>query len=210
MRLTSRSLAEGQRVPERCAFGVPDPEQRTAPGRNLSPHLGWAGLPRGTCSLALVCHDPDAPSQACAINREDREVPADLPRVNAFLWLLADLDPAAGELAEGACAEGVIPGGKRAPQGPHGSRQGVNDYTDRFAGDASLGGTYYGYDGPCPPWNDAVPHRYVFSLYALDTPRLPLAAGFRGRDLLAAVRPHVLAQARLTATYSLNPRVPAS
>ena len=29
-------------------------------------------------------------------------------------------------------------------------------------------GDYYGYDGPCPPWNDELVHRYVFTLYALD------------------------------------------
>ncbi len=209
MRLISRSLAEGQPVPERCALATPDPERRTAPGRNCSPHIAWTELPTATRSLALVCHDPDAPGEARAVNREDREVPADLPRLDAFLWLLADLDPEVTELAEGACIGGVVPGGRYPPQGPYGSRQGVTEGTDGLASDAALEGIYYGYAGPCPPWNDAIPHRYVFTLYALDTARLPLAAGFRGRELLAAVHPRVLGWARLTATYSLNPRVPA-
>ena len=37
-------------------------------------------------------------------------------------------------------------------------------------------GNYFGYDGPCPPWNDAIPHHYVFTLYALDVARLDVPA----------------------------------
>ena len=51
---------------------------------------------------------------------------------------------------------------------PRGARQGINDYTGWFAGDKDMAGNYFGYDGPCPPWNDEIPHRYVFTLYALD------------------------------------------
>ncbi len=209
MRLMSRSLTDGKPVPERLAFGVPDAEQHMALGRNLSPHLAWAELPEGTKSLAVVCHDPDAPSHAGDVNREDREIPSDLPRVDFYHWLLVDLDPALGEIDEGACSEGVTVGGKQEPAGPAGSRQGVNDYTDFLAGSDEMRGTYRGYDGPCPPWNDSIPHRYVFTVYALDVERAPVEDGFRGADLLAAVRPHVLDHASLTTTYSLNPRVPA-
>ena len=58
------------------------------------------------------------------------------------------------------------------PHAPRGARQGINDYTGWFAGDKDMAGNYFGYDGPCPPWNDEIPHRYVFTLYALDVPRL--------------------------------------
>ncbi|MBK5935931.1 MAG: YbhB/YbcL family Raf kinase inhibitor-like protein [Halorhodospira halophila] len=209
MRLTSQSLTDGRPVPEPYAFGIPDAENHMALGRNLSPHFAWSDLPAGTRSLVLVCHDPDAPSHAGDVNREDREIPSDLPRVDFYHWLLVDLDPGLGEVAEGAFAEGVVPGGKDAPEGPHGTRQGVNDYTDFLAGSDEMRGTYYGYDGPCPPWNDSIPHRYIFTLYALDVERAPVAAGFRGPDLLEAIRPHILDQASMTTTYSLNPRVPA-
>lgn len=33
----------------------------SAEGENVSPPLSWRGLPEGTASLALFCHDPDAP-----------------------------------------------------------------------------------------------------------------------------------------------------
>ncbi len=46
-----------------------------------------------------------------------------------------------------------------------------------------MAGAYHGYDGPYPPFNDARVHRYVFTVVALDTDTLGLAAGrlARGR-----------------------------
>ncbi|MCB1626390.1 MAG: YbhB/YbcL family Raf kinase inhibitor-like protein, partial [Xanthomonadales bacterium] len=88
----------------------------------------------------------------------------------------------------------------RAPNGPPGSRQGLNDYGG-FMGD----GDYYGYDGPCPPWNDERVHRYHFRLYALDIARLPIEKpDFTASDVLAAIDGHVLAQAEVVGTYTLN------
>ena len=91
-------------------------------------------------------------------------------------------------------------------------RQGINDYTGWFAGDKDMGGDYYGYDGPCPPWNDSVVHHYVFTLYALNVPCLELHADiekrFTGADVLRAMEGKILAQASITGRYSLNPAVP--
>ena len=70
-------------------------------------------------------------------------------------------------------------------------------------------GDYYGYDGPCPPWNDSLIHHYVFTVYALDLPSLPLAGRFTGADARRAIEGHVLAQASITGTYTLNPRLAA-
>ena len=86
-------------------------------------------------------------------------------------------------------------------------RHGLNDYTKWFAGDANMGGDYYGYDGPCPPWNDLRLHHYVFTLYALDVPRVEVRGDLTGADARLAIADHVLAQASLTGTYTLNPRV---
>ena len=70
-----------------------------------------------------------------------------------------------------------------------------------------MAGDYYGYDGPCPPWNDEIAHRYVFTVYALDIARLPVKGSFGGNDVRKAVQGHVLAQAAITGRYSLNPAV---
>lgn len=37
------------------------PVEHTGEGEDVSPALAWTALPDGTRSLALVCHDPDAP-----------------------------------------------------------------------------------------------------------------------------------------------------
>ena len=52
---------------------------------------------------------------------------------------------------------GVTPRGKSGPDSAGGTRSGLNGYTEWFAGDADMGGQYFGYDGPCPPWNDERP-----------------------------------------------------
>ena len=87
-----------------------------------------------------------------------------------------------------------------------GSR-GVNNFTDWFADNADLSGTYAGYDGCGPPWNDERLHGYRFQLFALDVPSLGLAGGFKGPDVEAAIEGHVLAQAELIGLYAINPDV---
>ena len=74
-----------------------------------------------------------------------------------------------------------------------------------FAGDPDMRGDYYGYDGPCPPWNDQRVHRYVFTVYALDVDSLDVQGKFTGAEALSAIKNHVLGQASLTGTYTLNP-----
>ena len=85
--------------------------------------------------------------------------------------------------------------------------QGLNNYTDWFAGDADMGGDYGGYDGPCPPWNDSILHHYHFRLYALDVDSLGLEGRFGGPEALAAMEGHILDQTEVVGTYTLNPDV---
>lgn len=56
-----------------------------------------------------------------------------------------------------------------------------------------------GYGGPCPPPGHG-PHRYHFTLYAVDVPGLTLHGRSR-RDLEAALSTHTLGTARLTGRY---------
>ncbi|MFC1932004.1 YbhB/YbcL family Raf kinase inhibitor-like protein, partial [Chloroflexota bacterium] len=55
-----------------------------------------------------------------------------------------------------------------------------------------------GYGGPCPP--PGRPHRYQFTLYALDQP-LSLKSGASKQQVLEAMEGHILAQGQLTGTY---------
>jgi phosphatidylethanolamine-binding protein (PEBP) family uncharacterized protein len=118
---------------------------------------------------------------------------------------MVDVPPTVSSIEEGACSTGVTSGGKQDPAGPEGARQGRNDYTDWFAGDPQMGGTYLGYDGACPPWNDELIHHYHFVVYATDLERCPVEGAFSGGDVEAAIQGHVLGEARVTATYTLNP-----
>jgi Raf kinase inhibitor-like YbhB/YbcL family protein len=207
MQLTSNSFKEGAAIPGEFAFGVSDPKTHIALSRNRNPHLAWSDAPAMTKSLALICHDYDVPSRGDDVNKEGREIPASLPRVDFFHWVLLDIPPAMRGIAVGSHSDGVSPRGKPGPEALNGTRHGINDYTGWFAGDPDMRGTYYGYDGPCPPWNDSIVHHYVFTLYALDTPRLEVNGDLTGANLRAALAGHVLAQAHLTGTYTLNPRL---
>ncbi len=68
-------------------------------------------------------------------------------------------------------------------------------------------GNYFGYDGPFPPFNDSLVHHYVFTLYALDLPRLPLEGVFTGPQVREAIAGHVLGAATHSGTYTLNRRL---
>ena len=205
MRLTSNSFTDGSRIPADLAFCLPDPAHHVCLGKNRNPQLNWYDAPAGTRSFAVICHDPDVPSRGDDVNQEGRTVSAALPRVDFFHWVLIDLPASLATLAEGEFSSTVTPRGKPGPQAPHGARQGVNNYTEWFAGDHDMRGDYYGYDGPCPPWNDEIVHRYVFTVYALDIEKLPLTGRFGGPEVRAAITGHVLDQASLTGTYTLNP-----
>ncbi|HEX7112172.1 MAG TPA: YbhB/YbcL family Raf kinase inhibitor-like protein [Mizugakiibacter sp.] len=207
MKLSSRSFADGQRIPAEFAFGKPGPDSPCILSDNRNPQLAWSGAPAGTRSFVLMCIDSDVPTRGDDVNQPGRTVPHDLPRTDFVHWLMIDIPRECGELAAGSCGDGIVARGKRDPAGPPGSRQGVNDYTGWFADDADMAGDYLGYDGPCPPWNDERLHHYHFRLYALDVSSLQLRGRFGLAEVQRAMQGHVLAEAELTGTYSLNPDV---
>jgi Raf kinase inhibitor-like YbhB/YbcL family protein len=57
-----------------------------------------------------------------------------------------------------------------------------------------------GYGGPCPP--PGPEHRYVFSVYALDVPRLDLPEGATGALTRFMLREHAIATGRIVGTFS--------
>jgi len=119
--------------------------------------------------------------------------------------VLVDIPASVVELAEGAESNARVVHGKQAPAktGVHAA----NSFTQAFAANEALKGTYYGYDGPCPPWNDEIAHRYHFAVYALSVPSLGLQGDFSGEAAVAAMQGKVLAQGELVGPYSTNPAV---
>lgn len=64
------------------------PAQHSFEGGNVSPALHWQDLPEGTRSLAVFCHDPDAPLISSTGN------------YGFAHWLLYNISPAASGLEQ--------------------------------------------------------------------------------------------------------------
>ena len=125
-------------------------------GENVAPRVEWSSVPEGTQSLAVIVHDPDAPTG-----------------VGFFHRVVVNLPPSTRHLG------GDLPAGAQ------------DLHTDYGAP---------GYGGPCPP--PGAPHRYVFSVYALDLPRLEVPAGATGALIRFSLLGHTLALGRLVGTYA--------
>ena len=126
--------------------------------------------------------------------------------------MLIDIPSGLRSISAGSHSDGVIARGKPGPEAAGGTptagglRHGLNDYTGWFASDPDMKGDYFGYDGPCPPWNDAPRCTTMCSPSTRWT-----SNGCRWRAASPARRcsrrwPATLAQASLTGTYTLNPK----
>ncbi|HEV8694794.1 MAG TPA: YbhB/YbcL family Raf kinase inhibitor-like protein [Lysobacter sp.] len=201
MQIRSDSFEHRQRIPAEFAAGQPTADgYGFAPNRN--PHLAWDDVPANTKSFALLCIDPDVPTDA-----SPQQISVDQPRTDFTHWTIVDIPANVREIAAGSCSDGVVPRGKHDPHGPASSRQGLNDYTGWFANDPDMSGDWRGYDGPFPPPHDLRLHRYFFRVFALDVAKLDAPERFTAADVLRAVHGHVLGEATIYGTYSLNPAV---
>ena len=201
MHVTSESFGHGQPIPAEFALGAPG----GGFGGNRNPQLSWGDAPAGTRSFALLCIDTDAPTDPALVANDQAGIPVEHPRGDFAHWAMVDIPARVTAIAAGSCSDGVSKGGKHAPSGPEGARQGLNDYTGWFAGDAEMGGDWLGYDGPYPPPHDLREHRYFFRVFALDVERLAVPERFTAGDVLRAIQGHVLAEAATWGSYTLSP-----
>lgn len=206
--VTIEGMASGKAIPPDHAFCVPASQGHVTLGPNKSPKVSWTAGPAKTQSYAIIAVDTDVPSAATDVNKEGKTISSKLKRVNFYHWVLVDIPASVTSLDAGADSDGVTAGGKPPGRGKVGMR-GLNNYTDWFASDEKMKGNYAGYDGPCPPWNDARRHHYRFTVYALDVPSLGLTGNFRAPDALKAMKRHVLAKGQVVGVYALNPAVAA-
>ena len=206
MKLWSDSFKDGEKIQADFAFAKHHPESHVEMCPNRNPHLAWDGVPAGTKSLVLICHDTDVPTKPDDVNKEGRTVPASLPRTEFYHWVLVDLPADGKPITAGEFSKEITARGKAGPAGPRGTRQGKNDYTVWFSGDKDMEGTYFGYDGPCPPWNDEIVHHYHFTLYALDVDRCPVEGEFTGPEVVQAIEGHILDKVSITGLYAINPQ----
>lgn len=124
-------------------------------------------------SPALQWGEPPQGTQSFALIMDDPDAP-----VGIFThWVLFNIPSDSRGLPE------AVPDQQELPSG---GRQGKNGFGR------------VGYGGPCPP--PGRPHCYQFTIYALNQ-YLNLKAGISKKQLLEAMKGHVLAQGQLTGTY---------
>ena len=202
--VTLPGIRDGASIPADNAFCIPARTGHVTLGPNRSPALKWSKGPYGTRTFAVLAYDTDAPEHTGEVNRDGKVITAAAPRGTFYHWVLVDIPLRTNALAAGAESDGLTPKGK--PPGPAAiGRRGVNDYTGWFAGDPAMAGVYGGYDGPCPPWNEARLHHYHFAVYALDVSRLAVDGNFTGTEVMRAMQGHILAVGSTVRTYSLDP-----
>jgi Raf kinase inhibitor-like YbhB/YbcL family protein len=205
LKVSVDAFKSGEMIPNEYAFCVAAAQGHTAPGANLSPRISWSTGPRGTESYAILVYDTDSPAeQRDKINKEGVTLTSAIPRRTFFHWVLVNIPRNVHSLKEGADSEGRVVHGKPATPAAAGVR-GLNDYTKVTAGNDATKGQYFGYDGPCPPWNDEVVHHYHFAVFALNAKKLDLPADFDGGAVLEVIKNKILAQGEVVGLYTQNP-----
>ena len=155
-------------------------KKQTCHGENLSPSLSWSKAPNGTVSFALIAEDLDHETGSW-VHWVVYNIPGDVTK------LAAGIPTSTSKLLDG-------------------TTQGSNDHKR------------IGYEGPSPPviiigyHNDysganptqTLPHRYVFTLYALQT-EINLDPGSDKKQLLESMDGKILAQANTTGKFQVAP-----
>jgi Raf kinase inhibitor-like YbhB/YbcL family protein len=205
LRVKVDSIKKNGLIPHKYTFCMPAAQNHAGPGTNISPPISWSKGPRGTQSYAVILHDDDSPKeQRDKMNKEGMVLTKAVPRQTFYHWVLVDIPANVTSLKEGSESNARVLKGKPATPAPVGKR-GLNDFTKVTQANEAMKGNYYGYDGPCPPWNDENVHHYHFTVYALGVKSLGLGNDFDGPAAIAAMKGKVLAQGRFDANYTTNP-----
>ena len=146
-------------------------------GRPVSPQQVYdrSGCGGANQSPSVAWHGAPAGTRSFAITFFD----PDAPGRGWWHWAVASIPPNVDHLPVNASARGFLKN--------LGAIEARNDFGDT------------GYSGPCPP--PGKPHRYVLTVYALNTMDLPLAAGRPAAIFEHEVSLAALATAKLVVTY---------
>ena len=147
------------------------------PGGTIPRQLAFGGCGGQNVSPQLAWTGAPPGTQSFALTCFD----PDAPTGSGFWhWVVANIPAAVTSLDENAAAKGL----------PKGTLQGLTDY----------GQSQWG--GPCPPTGDR-PHRYIFTVYALDIPAIDGAAPtMAGARLVFSMRGHLLAKGSIEGLYA--------
>lgn len=143
--------------------------------QNMGPiPITYACTPRGqNISPDLSWSHPPLGTQSFVLTVID----PDAPGGNFVHWLVYNIPPT---------DTGLPSNFPKEEKNAKGVMQGLNNHN------------HLGYDGPCPPSGT---HRYIFTLYALNT-TLSLSPGIRLNEITKASKNHVIGQAVLVGTFA--------
>ena len=144
MELKSKALVDGKSISGKYSFCALTSEKQVIMGENINPDLTWSGIPEGTKSFVLLCHDSEVPTSAENVNKEGKIVPKELPRTDFYHWVLYNIPADSKGISEGEFSKSITPHGKKDINTSQGAKQGLNNYTDWFKGDNDMEGDYYG------------------------------------------------------------------
>jgi len=134
------------------------------------------GCTGGNLSPALSWRDAPAGTKSFAITAYDPDAPTGS---GWWHWVSYDLPASTSSLSTGAGKAGAM---------PTGARQGRNDFGSN------------GFGGACPPAGD-VPHRYIFTVFALKVDKLEVPADASAALIGFMLNANKLATASITAKY---------
>ncbi|WP_406670258.1 YbhB/YbcL family Raf kinase inhibitor-like protein [Raoultella terrigena] len=134
------------------------------------------GCTGGNVSPQLAWKNAPSGTRSFAVTAYDPDAPTGS---GWWHWTVVNISSSVTSLAAGA-------GDKNSAKLPGGAVQGRNDFG------------YAGFGGACPPAGDK-PHRYRFTVWALDTPALPIDAQASGALVGFMLHSHAIASAQLTA-----------
>jgi hypothetical protein len=204
LKVTVDSTKEGKMLPNKYAFCVAAAQGHAKGGPNINPRVSWSKGPKGTQSYAVILFDTDSPKeQREKMNKEGETLTAAVPRQTFYHWVLVDIPANVTSIKEGADSKARVLHGKPATSTV--GVKGLNGFTKATASNESMKGQYFGYDGPCPPWNDENLHHYHFRVYALSVKSLGLPKEFDGDAAMEAIKAKTLAEGKLDTIFTTNP-----
>lgn len=137
-----------------------------------------SGCTGDNISPALNWANPPQGTQSFAVTVYDPDAPTGS---GWWHWVIFNIPATTTGLQAGA-------GAANSSLAPEGSVQSLSD----FGVD--------GYGGPCPPVGDT-PHRYQFTVYALNVDKLPLSGSAMPEMVGYYIHQHTLGSAQITALY---------
>ena len=138
--------------------------------------LNGFGCMGGNVSPNLKWSGAPANTKSFALTMYDPDAPTGS---GWWHWVVVDIPATATELAKGW--------GKSGTSQLQGGRQTRTDFGQP------------GYGGPCPP--PGAPHRYIFTLYALDIDKMPVPDDASGALVGFNIGAHTIGKAAITAQY---------